>query len=327
MAENRSAFRNSSFSASLQIRRLPHAVILADSNGLIVDANPAAERMFGSADVESRTIQTRVLKRIRRMAGYSTESGPVLTTEELGRQMLERVKQMPRRSGLYPEITESFEIHTNDCGLIDALITLQIIYDGDPNDYLFQLTVVGGERFNKDALTGLVNRKVMERVLDREVKRCERSAASGFGFTPLSVLMIDIDHFKRINDRHGHQVGDLAIRQIAKRLKGREVDVFARYGGEEFMAILPGENEHSAKVAAERLRRDIESNGVNMNGVRLEVTVSIGVASWQPGDEPEQMIRRTDIALYSAKHNGRNRVEFAEPDNASAREGVVTSIM
>ncbi len=124
--------------------------------------------------------------------------------------------------------------------------------------------------------------------------------------------MIDIDHFKKINDKLGHLAGDLTLRQLAKCLKSevRMDDLLARYGGEEFAAVLPETDHGRAVELAERLRQAAEIQVFSFEGRRYEVTLSLGVASTQ-GDKtlsPQELIRRADQRLYQAKHEGRNRV-------------------
>ena len=135
---------------------------------------------------------------------------------------------------------------------------------------------------------------------------------------PLSLLLTDIDHFKKFNDTYGHQIGDLVLKEVAKVListaKGK--DIAARYGGEEFAMIAPGRNLEAARVVAEKYRERIEKltvkNPSNKGEKQLKVTVSVGVATFDPGADHENkhLIERTDQALYAAKHAGRNRVEI-----------------
>lgn len=134
---------------------------------------------------------------------------------------------------------------------------------------------------------------------------------------PLSLLLTDIDHFKKFNDTYGHQIGDLVLKEVAKVLtkSARGADVAARYGGEEFVLVVPGRDLEEAQNIAEKYREKIEKLSVKNPGDKgektLKVTVSIGVATFDPGADHEnkQLIERTDQALYAAKHAGRNRVE------------------
>ncbi|HXU06030.1 MAG TPA: sensor domain-containing diguanylate cyclase [Polyangia bacterium] len=162
----------------------------------------------------------------------------------------------------------------------------------------------------RDGLTGIYNRRKLEQVLDMEVQRARRYKQN------LSLLMFDIDHFKRINDTHGHLVGDEAIRHVAKKALStlRLTDFVARYGGEEFVALLPGEDISGASKAAERLREAIAKPFTGA-GVSLDVAVSIGVAGLRADMEGGKvLLSEADQALYASKQGGRNRVTvFAAP--------------
>lgn len=158
----------------------------------------------------------------------------------------------------------------------------------------------------RDALTGLHNRRSADERLHDEVARVRRHGR------PLSALVIDIDHFKRINDKHGHAVGDAVLCQIAQRLPRllRATDFVARQGGEEFLVLLPATSDTQAREVAEKLRRAIELEPVEPVGA---VTASVGVATLTPEHEidPVALLRRADDALYAAKRHGRNRVAMA----------------
>jgi diguanylate cyclase (GGDEF)-like protein len=160
-----------------------------------------------------------------------------------------------------------------------------------------------------DPLTGAANRRYFFEVLTAEFHRTERYRR------PLSFYMMDIDHFKKVNDTYGHQPGDQALVVIAKTLEKtlRVNDFIARYGGEEFAAILPETNKDSAIVAAERCRKKIEATPVEFDHHKFTVTVSVGVASLptQNIGDIDTLIKSADDALYQAKQSGRNRVMVA----------------
>jgi two-component system cell cycle response regulator len=158
-----------------------------------------------------------------------------------------------------------------------------------------------------DALTGCMNRRAFTERLDRELDRVRRYDVA------LSVMMIDLDRFKDINDSHGHIVGDSVLRQLGDLLRDevRSVDLAARYGGEEFVIVLPETDLEGAVVFAERLRKRVEEKNFAETGDPLRITVSIGVATASVAGEitePESLIAQADEALYRAKHDGRNRV-------------------
>ncbi|MCC4116590.1 diguanylate cyclase [Aromatoleum toluclasticum] len=156
-----------------------------------------------------------------------------------------------------------------------------------------------------DVLTGIANRRYLIDRAEQERRRAER-----FG-QPLALLMVDIDHFKAINDEHGHAVGDQVIRMVAQTCAGsvREIDIVGRYGGEEFVIVLPGTLPEGARELADRLRQQIAAIGVaGADGAPVAVTVSIGFADFEPGDDLEQLLAAADAALYRAKSLGRNCV-------------------
>ncbi len=158
-----------------------------------------------------------------------------------------------------------------------------------------------------DALTGLYNRRYFEESLAKEVQRAKRQQQ------PFSVVGIDLDYLKKINDTHGHFYGDLAIKSIAEVLKSnaRSVDVPARIGGEEFNVLLPGIGSEGAMVAAERIRKSIERMDIDTVG---HITGSLGVATYfEHTENVEELLELTDQAMYASKRNGRNRVTLAKP--------------
>jgi two-component system cell cycle response regulator len=158
-----------------------------------------------------------------------------------------------------------------------------------------------------DQLTGLHNRRYMTGQLGALVNRAVR------GGDPVSALMIDIDHFKKINDSFGHDVGDEALREFAVRLASnvRAVDLPCRYGGEEFVVIMPGTQIGDAEKIADRIRRHVAGSPFRVNGTPepMIVTISIGVAATLgEGDTAEALLKRADEAVYAAKAAGRNMV-------------------
>lgn len=160
------------------------------------------------------------------------------------------------------------------------------------------------DQAHTDPLTGLANRRRVADQLADEVRAAHELSG------PLAVVMVDIDHFKRVNDTHGHEVGDRVLSEVARRLVvgRRDGDLVARIGGEEFCLVLPGADAQDAVHAAERLRLTVASGEFETVG---ECTVSCGVAVWRSGDAPADLLRRADDALYRAKETGRNRVVAA----------------
>jgi diguanylate cyclase (GGDEF)-like protein len=165
-----------------------------------------------------------------------------------------------------------------------------------------------------DALTGLLNRRAIESLMDKEVQRLHR-----FG-DPFALLLIDVDHFKRVNDRMGHAAGDMVLSTVSAVLQAqaREVDHVSRFGGEEFCVLLPRTDSEGALQAAERFREAVLATVVPWADETLCVTVSVGVAATSdPTEALHSILRRADEALYRAKAEGRNRVITAEQRRAA----------
>ncbi len=161
---------------------------------------------------------------------------------------------------------------------------------------------------NTDALTGLPNRRTFEDTWRRMVQRAERNQS------PLALMVMDIDHFKRVNDTHGHAAGDEALRVLGWALKNhlRPGDLCARWGGEEFILALPGATPEVARSRAEDLLKMPLTYGENGSGEPLAVTLSVGLTDWRASDAaPRATIARADAALYEAKRDGRHRVNVA----------------
>ena len=170
------------------------------------------------------------------------------------------------------------------------------------------------EMATQDFLTGLLNRRETFRRLDEELQRSRRLA------TPFSVLLLDLDHFKQVNDVHGHSAGDLVLQAVAAALRQgvRPYDLCCRYGGEEFLVILPETALEDAAGIAERLRRDIENLKITAaKETALQITASFGAAALLGHETIDQLIARADEAMYTAKSSGRNRVCLAEPPRLS----------
>ena len=165
------------------------------------------------------------------------------------------------------------------------------------------------EASNTDALTGLRNRRHFNESFELEFKRAFRDK------TPLSLLLLDIDHFKQINDTYGHPFGDLCLTQAAHVIRSRirrPPDVAARYGGEEFVVLLPNTHEDGARLIATDICESLRKTIISDDTRKVRITVSIGVVSLKPGseDSTESLLKRADVLLYRAKENGRNRVEW-----------------
>jgi diguanylate cyclase (GGDEF)-like protein len=156
----------------------------------------------------------------------------------------------------------------------------------------------------QDELTGLSNRRSFNETAAREKERSDRNGA------PLCIAMVDADHFKRVNDRHGHATGDEVLRMLGRTLRTslRETDAVGRYGGEEFVILMPETPGNNAVRTLERLRQKIRAAQVAGLDVNERITVSIGLACYRHGEDIMQCVARADAALYEAKRTGRDRI-------------------
>ncbi|NBB60379.1 diguanylate cyclase [Pseudomonas sp. ODNR1LW] len=159
----------------------------------------------------------------------------------------------------------------------------------------------------RDPLTDTGNRIAMDQTLQREIELARRH------MQPLSLLMLDIDHFKQVNDTHGHGAGDDVLKAVAASIKNqlRNVDMVFRYGGEEFLILLSNTSREAAALVGERLRCAVQAEDYAANGCTVELTVSLGCSTLLPGESAESLLRRADSALYVAKREGRNRLTMA----------------
>ena len=167
-----------------------------------------------------------------------------------------------------------------------------------------------------DGLTGLYNRRHWQERLDEEVLRVQRQPR------PLSLLMFDLDHFKRVNDRHGHLTGDEVLRAVGELVHTtlRRTDVAGRYGGEEFAVLLPDTTLEGATLVAERLREGAEALRVTAGEASIALTISLGVAEWHAGmADGAALVAAADEALYDAKRSGRNRICTPRPTVRAAQ--------
>ena len=166
------------------------------------------------------------------------------------------------------------------------------------HEEIYQMTIV-------DGLTQIHNKRYFLEFLDREMARCSRYDR------PLSLVMFDIDHFKKVNDTFGHLAGDHVLKRIAELVAKhvRKEELFARYGGEEFAIIMPETTGKKAGIFCEKIRRMIDQTELNYEGKEIPITISLGIAVMGRHREPLAFIKAADDQLYAAKSNGRNRVE------------------
>ena len=161
----------------------------------------------------------------------------------------------------------------------------------------------------RDGLTGLYNHRYFQELVDNEMSRARRYKK------PFSLIMLDLDHFKKINDKYGHPVGDIVLKEVSKAINNtiRESDIAARYGGEEFAIVLPETDLKGAALAAERLRKAVENLEIEANGCCVDATISVGATCYHisVGDKNKSdLISAADSALYNSKNTGRNKISI-----------------
>jgi diguanylate cyclase (GGDEF)-like protein len=183
---------------------------------------------------------------------------------------------------------------------------------GELVNQLQQQIITLKEQAQTDALTGLYNYRFFADALPREMERAHRS------FQPVSLIMIDIDRFKKLNDQRGHEAGNQVLIHVSKIIKQtiRKLDIACRFGGEEFAVILPNTDLRHSIAVAKRVREAIENSALNLPADSINVTASLGVDEYRPhhSDSMEAFIERVDTHLYEAKKTGRNRVKYPEAE-------------
>jgi diguanylate cyclase (GGDEF)-like protein/PAS domain S-box-containing protein len=284
------------------------AVVMIDAEGLITGWNPQAHKIFGWAREEimgqpitstiiplrHRTTHTQGLRHF-----LATGNGPFMN-----------------------RMVETHALHRDGHEFPVELSLAAVMTEGKPEFSAFIRDITERQRAETelrematiDFLTGLSNRRHFLARMTDEWARLQR-----LDNRHVAVLMLDLDHFKNVNDTHGHAVGDAMLRHFAELMREelRKIDTAGRVGGEEFAIILPGASPDEAKVFAERFREKVATTPLRLDDRTIPVTVSIGIAAMQSSDASADVaLIRSDEALYCAKKNGRNRVEAATDTGA-----------
>lgn len=291
------------------IENMSDGVLVLDALGRIVDINPAM------LDILKGKPTSFIGKNISEIMNGWTEMNNVVWENDDTRTEL-RLRNDPSRY-MDLRMTPLLDEHQNLGGRIIVFrdITYRKQVEKDlvrANDRLHtQLIEIGllqnqlREQAIRDPLTNLFNRRYLEETLERELSRAEREVY------PLCIVMMDIDHFKDVNDVYGHEAGDVVLRQLADTItaRSRHGDFACRYGGEEFVLVMPNISPETATARAKELHQIIEELNIPYGRFNLSITISVGIACYPDhGDTKEELLRAADKALYMAKHAGRNCV-------------------
>ena len=288
LLSNYNALRQEQDKLTTIILSAREGIVVTDKSGNVVLVNPAAERLLGKS--MAKIVED----------GFSVLLGdPVLVKKTLEESEAHGPRSLMMEFGGHTLEVMLSVIHGDHGDVVGkgALIR-DVTEEKSLEEKLRQLSTI-------DGLTELYNRRYMDEALEDEVRRAGRNGQ------PVSVLMYDVDHFKRFNDEHGHEQGDEVLRVMARetRVGIREVDKPCRYGGEEFVLVLPHTDPDGALITAERLGQRVEAAVVD----GLKVTISVGVATYPGGgiQTANDLIKAADAALYMAKDAGRNCVRAA----------------
>jgi diguanylate cyclase (GGDEF)-like protein/PAS domain S-box-containing protein len=311
---------------SVAIDAAASGVVITDRRGVIVWANPAAVRMTGYGVEELVGQSTALLKSGRHPPEFYAQlwqtvlsgvtwQGAIINRRKDGTEYHEEqtIAPVSDRAG---QVTHFIAIKQDVTARVVAEAALRETRD-ELTRRVAEVEALHAqlrEQALRDPLTGLFNRRYLDETLPRELARAGRDDA------PLALVVIDIDHFKRINDTWGHHVGDLALAALGKLLgtRSRTSDVACRFGGEEFVMVLPGARLDDAVRCAEVWRHALQEVVVPAGESAVRITISAGVAAWKPGESAEQLFARADQALYAAKRDGRDRVVSASASTAAS---------
>ena len=304
------------------IENMSDGVLVLDVQGRIVDINPAMENFLdappasfiGKNVSDALNIWNEGTEHL--LTGLETRTElrlPHKTSRYLDLRVTPLYDDDQSLSGrliIFRDVTDRKEVEKDLRHAMDRLQT-QLIEIGLLQSQLREQAI-------RDSLTNVFNRRYMEETLERELARAERE-----GY-PLCIIMMDIDHFKDVNDTYGHEAGDTVLKKLADLVtqQSRQGDFVCRYGGEEFVLVMPNIGIEVATERANSLLWKISSMFVSFGRFNLNITVSMGL-SWFPahGKTKEDLLRATDMALYEAKHAGRNRVHlYRSPDEDSSEQ-------
>jgi diguanylate cyclase (GGDEF)-like protein/PAS domain S-box-containing protein len=305
---------------SFALEATANAIVITDKKGNIQWVNPAFTHLTGYTLEEVSGRNPRLLKShhtspyLFDQLWQTIQDGKVWHGELINRRkdgseyieeqtitpLIDQKGEISHFIAIKQDITQR---RTSEKALREALENLQAQYA-----QIQSLQEELREQAIRDSLTGLFNRRYLQETLPRELARANREKK------PLSVIMLDIDHFKSVNDLHGHHAGDLLLKAVGEMLRclTRESDVACRYGGEEFVAVLPGASLEDSCTRAESFREGFEKLSIFYENKRINRTISLGIAAYpEHGVEIETLLAAADRALYQAKEAGRNRIRVS----------------
>jgi diguanylate cyclase (GGDEF)-like protein len=283
---------------SLIFNSMRDGVLILDTAGRLLDFNPAAKALIPV--LNKRNLGTVVVPMLAQVPQIANAVALAMGSRIHDRQ---EITLSDAESTSY-EI-RTWPLHSAQGNSASRLIGQAVVFEDVTAQVVLREELRG--RSETDDLTGVANRRRFSRALEIECLRFSRN------HSPISVLMIDLDYFKNVNDQHGHPVGDTVLRIIAQLplLSLRKTDLLARYGGEEFAVLLPETRLEGAQVIADRIRLAICEKPILAEGFEVTLSISVGISSHSDPQEPnpELLLKRADLALYRAKALGRNRVE------------------
>jgi two-component system cell cycle response regulator len=281
---------------------IPELVLVLDAHDRILDANRTMEKCLGRSKEEiigrdPIEVFYRWPQMLNRMLFSTEETREEIEIPVVPTTMLELV------------VTPIFDKEAGQLNgrvIVGHDITERKQLEKDRE----QLTQKLAEQATRDPLTGVFNRRFMAEALDKEVAQADRDHSH------LSIIMMDVDHFKKFNDTYGHKCGDFVLKDLANFLteNSRQGDIVCRYGGEEFAILMPNASETDAFEKAEAWRQEYNAKVLHFEGKDLHTTFSAGVATYSANEqEGEKILHAADFALYQSKSNGRNQVTLYKP--------------